>query len=192
MRWWNVALYRLPTTDYLILLEVMTMRNVSGRFAVVTVLLMLLLVPFAVALANPPEGWYWEGSGTDPGLIDCGDFIIDGEWSAWERGKTFFDKDGNVVRENIHYHFLGKLTNRTTGLTIRDEGYSNAKIDYVANTQTSSGVIWNLNVPGHGVIALDAGTVVFDMDTWEMLHEGGPHQVLHGLDVVDALCSYLE
>lgn len=168
------------------------MNGVIRRFSGVVVLLILLLAPLSAALANPPESWYWEGSGTDPGLVDCGDFVIDGEWSAWERVRSFSDNDGNVVRVKSHYHFLGKLTNRVTGLTIRDEGYTNVTIDVDANTTRSSGIVWNLNVPGQGVIALDAGTLVFDMDSWDILHEGGPHQVLHGLDVVEVLCTYLE
>lgn len=172
------------------------MKNkVVGRIVLVSVLMIVLLAPFSAALAAPPESWYWEGSGTDPGLVDCGDFIIDGEWTAWERGTDFFDNDGNWTGTTIHYHFLGKLTNRNTGLTIRDEGYVNVKVDPAANTQTEVGLIWNLNVPEHGVVALDAGNLVWDttdMTTWEILHEGGPHQVLHGLDVVETLCTYME
>jgi hypothetical protein len=85
------------------------------------------------------------------------------------------------------------LTNRDTGLTIRDEGYFNITIDLEANAGTQSGVSVNLNVPGQGVIALDVGTVVIDRATWDILHEGGPHQVLHGLvNWGTALCNALE
>ena len=167
--------------------------KVLGRTVFLAVLLALLLTPFATALAISPESWYWEGSGSDPGLVDCGSFLIDGQWSAWERGSLFFDGDGNLVRVAIHHHFLGMLTNRDTGLTVRDEGYFNVTIDVDANTLTQNGVIWNLNVPGQGVIVLDVGTLVFDRATWDILHEGGPHQVLHGLvDPEAALCSALE
>jgi hypothetical protein len=56
------------------------MKNkVLGRTVFLTVLLTLLVTPFTTALAIPPESWYWEGSGTDPGLVDCGSFFIDGE-----------------------------------------------------------------------------------------------------------------
>jgi hypothetical protein len=167
--------------------------KVLGRTVFLTALLALLFVPFSAALAISPESWYWEGSGSDPGLIDCGSFFIDGEWSAWERGSLFFDSDGSLARVAIHHHFLGMLTNRDTGLTVRDEGYFNVTIDVDANMQTLTGIRWNLNVPGEGVIALDAGTLVFDMATWEILHEGGPHQVLHGLvNPEAALCSTME
>ena len=162
------------------------------RMVLVSLLIILALAPFSAAWAAPPEGWYWEGSGTDPGLVDCGDFIIDGQWTAWERGTDYFDNDGKWTGTTIHYHFLGKLTNRNTGLTIRDEGYETIKIDPDSNTVMEVGLIWNLNVPGQGVVALDAGNLVFDMDTLEILHEGGPHQVLHGLDVVETLCTYME
>ena len=171
-------------------------KKIVVRTTLVTLLAMVLLAPFSAALASPPpESWYWEGSGTDPGLLDCGNFIIDGEWSAWERGRVFFDNDGNPVGINLHYHFLGKLTNRATGLTVRDERSFTVKVDFANHTQTVSGAIWNLNVPGHGVVALDAGTLVFDTTTLEILHEGGLHQVLHGLDVWGpdgVLCTYMD
>lgn len=167
-------------------------KKVLGRIVVVSVLIMLLLAPFSTALASPPERWYWEGSGSDPGNIDCGDFVIDGQWSSWERGTNFFDNDGNLTDTKIHVHFLGKLTNHNTGLTIRDDGYLTIKIDYIANTETDAGLFWSLNVPGHGVVALDAGNLVWDTATGELLHEGGPHQVLlDGLDVDATLCTYL-
>lgn len=164
-------------------------KKVVVRIAFVAVLAMALLAPFSAALASPPESWYWEGSGTDPGPVDCGDFFIDGEWSAWERGRVFFDNEGNPAGVNLHYHFLGKLTNRATGLTVRDEAYFNAKIDLDNNMEMQVGLIFNLNVPGHGVIVLDVGNVTFDTTTWEILHEGGPHQVLHGLYV--DLCDFM-
>lgn len=169
--------------------------RIVRRMALTTVLFMLIAAPFSAAFANPPERWYWEGAGTDPALVNCGDFVIDGEWSAWERGRNFSDRDGSWTGTIVNYHFLGTVTNRETGQTIRDEGYFTSRIDPDSNTVMEAGLGWNLNVPGHGVVALSAGSLVFDANTLEILHEGGPHQVLDGLDVWGpngVLCTYLE
>jgi hypothetical protein len=64
-----------------------------------------------------------------PFLYDCGDFVIDGEGSTRERGKDFFDRDGNYQGAVVNSHFLGKLANRETGLTVREEGSVTLKID---------------------------------------------------------------
>lgn len=170
------------------------LNRIVRRIGLVTVLFMLMTAPFSAALANPPESWYWEGSGTDPAVADCGSFVIDGEWSAWERGRELFDQDGSWRGTIINSHFLGKLTNRETGQTIHDDGYVTVRINPDSGTVTNVGLVWNLNVPGHGVVALDAGSLVFDLTTLEVLHEGGPHQVLHGLDVWGpdgVVCTYL-
>lgn len=169
--------------------------KIVTRIALSIVLFMLIAAPFSAALASPPGSWYWEGSGTDLPLVDCGNFVIDGEWSAWERGRDFFDQDGNLTRTIINYHFLGKLTNRETGQTIRDEGRWTVKIDDDSKTVMQVGLILNLNVPEHGIVALDVGNLVFDLETMELLHEGGPHQYFYGLDVWGpdgVLCTYLE
>ena len=42
-----------------------------------------------------PEKFEWEGSGKDPELLNCGDFVIDGEWSEWDKWREFYDEEGN-------------------------------------------------------------------------------------------------
>jgi hypothetical protein len=170
-------------------LEAAMKKKALGRIIVTAVLLTLLLAPFSAALANPPDRFYVEGSGSNPELVDCGSFFIGGKFNVWIRGTNFFDNDGNLISTSIHIHFVGKLTNRDTGLTIRDESFVNQTIDVASNTLKETGLIYNLNVPGYGVIALDVGTLVWDLTTGEILFEGGPHQVLHGLDL--DLCTYM-
>jgi hypothetical protein len=44
-------------------------------------------------------------------------------------------------------------------------------------------------VPGSGSVLLDAGNVIFGLETGDVIHLAGPHQQLSG-DVA-ALCDYL-
>lgn len=164
-------------------------KRALGRMILYLTLIILLLAPFAGAWAMPPVRWGFENAGTDPGLIDCGDFFIDGSFWLRVRGTDFFDEDGNLTRSNAHVQFRGELTNRDTGLTVRDDRTFTETFDPEGSTLRVAGLVWSLNVPGHGVIALDAGTVTFDLATGEILHEGGPHQVLHGLNVNESLCT---
>jgi hypothetical protein len=44
------------------------------------------------------------------------------------------------------------------------------------------------HVPGEGVVLLDAGRVLIDLQTGEALSEAGPHQLFAG--DADALCGF--
>ena len=49
----------------------------------------------------------------------------------------------------------------------------------------------NIQVPHHGKLLVDAGTLTIDFttDPWTVLHEGGPHPLFHG--GYAPLCAYL-
>ena len=51
------------------------------------------------------------------------------------------------------------------------------------------GTVYNIQVPGSGSVLLDAGNVIFDFETGDVIHLAGPHQQLSG-DVAP-LCDYL-
>jgi hypothetical protein len=64
-----------------------------------------------------------------------------------------------------------------------------AQIFQDATTVKVTGTVYNIQVPGAGTILLDAGNVVFDLATGEVLHLAGPHQQLTG--DVGGFCGYL-
>jgi hypothetical protein len=53
------------------------------------------------------------------------------------------------------------------------------------------GTTINIQVPGHGNVLADRGTITIDFttDPWTVLNEGGPHPFFH--DGYGALCDYL-
>ena len=46
------------------------------------------------------------------------------------------------------------------------------------------------HVPGAGVVLLDAGRLIFDVETGDVVFEAGQHELLNGS--VDAFCGYFE
>ena len=64
-----------------------------------------------------------------------------------------------------------------------------------ANPETGisrlAGTTVNIQIPGHGNVLADRGTITIDFTTepWTVLHEGGPHPLFH--EGYGALCDYL-
>lgn len=145
------------------------------------------------ASAARPDIFRFQNQGVDPHLVDCGTFFINGQFD--ERGSvtTFFDQAGNPVRLNVHVMFDAELTNETTGKTLRDAARDTVFVDVETGTETQVGVPIHWIIPGVGNIVLDAGKVVFDATTGEILFEAGRHPFLYltGEERDALLCSAL-
>lgn len=56
-------------------------------------------------------------------------------------------------------------------------------------SETDVGLLFHFNAPGHGIVLIDAGRVVFELQTFEVKVVNGPQQALEG-DFA-ALCAAL-
>lgn len=165
------------------------------------VCLILLAAAFAVApvstvLADKPVV-YSEGEETVPyyevpepcneGLPS--EFHIIQSFTVKWRETLFFDNAGNPVRAQGHVMFSGTLTNSVTGTIITDApDPQNWVYDFRDGTYAIHGLAWSINVPGEGIVLLDAGNIIFYPDGSVVVH--GPHQVYEGGLAV--LCAALE
>lgn len=98
--------------------------------------------------------------------------------ASGERRTTFFS-DGRVVTHRqvtVVYSANGKSVTNNQTATFVDE----------AGVRTVTGNVFNINIPGQGVIVQGTGRVVFDLDNpSEFLFEAGQHEAL------SAICAYL-
>jgi hypothetical protein len=93
------------------------------------------------------------------------------------------------TRVQVHQRLVFTVT--ANGRTFTD----NESYTEFANPQTGisrfAGTTVNIQIPGHGNVLADRGTITIDFTTepWTVLHEGGPHPLFH--EGYGALCQYL-
>jgi len=151
----------------------------------------LLLFAFAApALAVPPTTEvtvFVPGDVTSVNTELCG-FPITFDESGSFKVKTFYDAEGNPVR-TILTNFNDRYTATATanGKTL-STNYPLAVIEYGEDLRLELGLRNAYTVPGTGVVLLDAGRVVIDLATGDVLFEAGQHQFLEG--DADAFCNY--
>jgi hypothetical protein len=139
---------------------------------------LMLAIP-ATAAADPPTVEVAPISFTrlDAGLTAACGFAVT-ITSNGERRTTFFS-DGRVVTHRqvtVVYSANGKSVTNNQTATFVDEG----------GMRTVTGNVFNINIPGYGVVVQGTGRVVFDLDNpAEFLFEAGQHEAL------SALCAYL-
>jgi hypothetical protein len=163
------------------------------RFGVVGVVVALFLATNASAWAAQPEIVRFQAQGVDPHLVNCGTFFINGQFAEQGSVTTFVDDAGNPVRLKVQVVFNGQLTNETTGQTLRDAPRYTVFVDVQTGTVTYVGLPVHWTIPGVGNIILDAGRIVFDPTTGEVVFEAGPHPVFHltGEETQALLCAAL-
>lgn len=136
----------------------------------------LALTSVTTVHAAPPDVHIFHDEGSTL-VADCGNFLAIEDFTVDVRETTYFDRDGNPVRMQVHVNFNGVLTNSVTGLTLRDNGNNMFLIDLQEGTVATLGLFFGITVPGEGIAILDAGNVIFDADG-NVIFEGGPHQFL--------------
>lgn len=112
----------------------------------------------------------WTCAGTEIAVV------ADGSDSVREWDGRFMD------------HVMAVATLTANGKTVTDNASATYLFSERRGTLQIAGTPYNIQVPGEGVILLDAGVVVFDAESGELVREAGPHMRLHG--DVSGLCSY--
>lgn len=121
----------------------------------------------------------------------CADFGFDVTFveNGTFKTKTYYDGDGNVVKTiltNSNVRFVSTATaNGKTLLT----NYPLVFITY-SDADIRVGLRNAYHVPGAGVVLLDAGHLILDVESGEVLFEAGQHELLNGS--VDDFCGYFE
>ncbi|MDP9310401.1 MAG: hypothetical protein M3Q08_11415 [Pseudomonadota bacterium] len=163
------------------------------RFLVGAILAVFTLVPAMPTRAAAPHIERFYNEGADLHLLDCGTFFVNGQFREAVTVTTFLDEAGTPVQLKVHVMFDGQLTNEATGTTLRDTSRETRFIDVHTGVENVVGLPWQWVIPEVGRVLLDAGNIVFDPGTGEVLFEAGRHPRFYMTDSeIDALiCSAL-
>lgn len=141
----------------------------------------------SVAGAVPPERFTEEFDDQFTDTESC-DFPIDLRFVGSIDFTLFFDRDGNLVRVQGIGSDVGTATNPANGKTATGVDHW-LQVERIESGEFAVlGLFFHLNFPGAGIVLIDAGNVTFDAEG-NIIHLGGPHQVLEG--DFSALCEAL-
>jgi hypothetical protein len=173
-----------PTNGRITFSEGDAMRRLWYLFVLV---LATLLGPPANAVAAPPDTGHFPIEEHFPVLEPessvCG-FPISWDVSGQGTFQVFFDSDGNPTGVHVLGATSGQLS--ANGITLRTQQANNRHYDLVQNTVVETGIVSKYLLPGTGVVLMDRGRLVWNIDpeTGEMVgapvFEAGPHPSLHG------------
>ena len=98
-------------------------------------------------------------------------------------------REHSPTRVQIHQRLVYRVT--ANGKTFTDNESFTEFANPEAGISRLAGTTVNIQVPGHGNVLADRGTITIDFttDPWTVLHEGGPHPLFH--DGYAGLCAYL-
>jgi hypothetical protein len=157
-----------------------------SRFLLVLALAVAPLALAAPASAVEPTVETFHFEGTDP-FVSCEGFDIIVNFKVDVVERTFYDNTGEPIRIQIQAQGEGELVNTVTGATNTGSGPTMDIIDLEAGTDTTVGLVFHNNLPGEGIVALQAGRITVDEDG-NVLFSAGPQPGFEGID----WCSILD
>jgi hypothetical protein len=133
------------------------------------------------AQAIPPKTDSFSDAGTDFwASCDGFDIIVNFHFTA--RVTEFYNADGDLVRVRGYFHGTGELVNTETGKTNTGSGPSIFFDNFRTETTTFVALTFHNTVPGEGAVGIDAGRIVIDWATDEVIFEAGLHPGFDGID----------
>ena len=151
-----------------------------SRFLLVLALAMAPLALAAPASATQPTVETFHFEGTAP-WVSCEGFDIIVNYTLDVVERTFSDNTGEPVRIQVQYQGEGELVNTVTGATNTGASPSMDITDLEAGTVTTVGLVFHNNLPGEGIVALQAGRITIDEDG-NVLFSAGPQPGFEGID----------
>jgi hypothetical protein len=144
-----------------------------------TSLLPAVLALLPLALAVPASaGQPGFDSGSDSGsafVTDCGDFEIWDDYTTNWSGKVFQDDEGDTTRIVEHIWGSDTFVNTTSGESVSGTINNGEIVDLSEPTVTQNGSNGKITLPGVGLVFIDVGRYVLDIETFEFTFVKGKH-----------------
>ena len=156
------------------------MRRKLGSILAIAVGVVSLAVA-APASAIAPQTERFSDSGTRF-WASCEGFDIIVNFEVTAMITEFYDQNGDLVRVRGSFRGTGELVNTVTGKTETGSSPSVFFDNFRTETTSIVGLGLHNNVPGQGIVALDAGRIVIDWATDEVIFEAGPHPDFDAID----------
>ena len=159
------------------------------RWFLVLALVFLPLVFGAAALAAPPT--------TEVDVV-VNDVTVDSDICEFDvtfvengtfKTKTYYDREGNEVKtiltnSNVRFTSTASANGKTLSTNYPLVFITRGDADIRVGLRNA------YHVPGAGVVLLDAGHLILDINTGDVIFEAGQHDLLNGS--VDDFCGYFE
>ena len=145
---------------------------------------------------------------SDPPVIDqASELFCDGDqiFESWTRsvvGRRIYDADGNLLKRQFREDFAGSFTNPSSGVTV--DWVTNATNIHIlsvpgelaSGVSSGAGLSIRITAPDGGTVLIDAGRLVFDGATGDILESHGPHHfddyfARGDVDALQPLCDAL-
>ena len=109
-------------------------------------------------------------------VANCGDFNALLDFTAQGHFIVRFDKDGNPVAVQQHIRFPADIyyNSENPDIFLTGNAVQNDHFDLVDEVVATSGLLFKLTVPGHGVVFHQAGLVRIDLTNGDVLFQAGP------------------
>lgn len=168
------------------------MNNYRAILVLCVVLLAMAMPTLAVSTSHlhlQGEGgdlWVCDSNGN--GAVDAEDIHLKGEFWFNVNEFTDFDEAGNVLAITWATSFHGIVTNLNTGEVVtRDRFEGRDSVDFTTLTYSQSGATHHFFRPGEGTLYHDAGRIVIDLVTGEVIEESGPHTL-----TAQSFCEFID
>jgi hypothetical protein len=146
------------------------------RSLLVSLVFALPLGLAATAAADPPT--FSEDNAhivTNP-YINCGTFVVIGDFHVTRRITTFSDSDGNAIRRVAHISVDGTLANSATGASLGFLREGTFTQDLTDGSTVTAGQRTRVTEPGGGIVLQDMGRIV--REGGAIVFEAGPTDFL--------------
>jgi hypothetical protein len=148
---------------------------------------MMALISWNAAFAAEPVFFGPFPEQGDAVIADCGSFQVLDSYDGYTSLRRWVNEDGSTSMAIFRHWGTDTLMNSVTG-----KAYSNS-YDYntIVNPPLASyvGSIYQITIPGAGVVLLETGRIVLDREG-NLYFEAGPHQLYDGNTA--ALCAALQ
>jgi hypothetical protein len=145
---------------------------------------------------------------SDPPVInEPGGLFCDGDqiYESWMRsvvGRRIYDADGNLLKRQFREYIVGSFANPSSGVTVGFVTHAtNIHVlsvpgDLASGVSSGSGLPFRITASDGGTVLIDAGHLVSDAATGEILESHGPHHFddyfVHGdVEALQPLCDAL-
>ena len=153
------------------------------------------LAPGAAAMAQPPETFHLDSSGTEPGFVHCDGFDIDLETTGGESFTVYFDGSGEVVKVLVRSRARDVFTNTVTGKVVVNRGVFQQLFVRIGDTDefthSLTGYRFMANSPGRGVVLQDVGRIEYVGEQEDIVFLAGRHHVPDGPEAEAVFCAAL-
>lgn len=165
-------------------------KKIGYALMLATVMLAVVVAP---VLALPPDRVVVtdEPYGPDP-LLDCGDYT-EYDHEIWVKGinstiqHTFYNRDGSIDRMLINLIGEDTFFNPETGKEVSGSWSVNVTL-LPDNTHIVNGLLTHITIPGLGVVFFDAGKLIWNAETEEIIFLAGPKM---SFGEFEKICSVL-